>query len=546
MTAEGVTGGDPTKLDLSGGTMTGPIILPDASPAASRDWVTDHAGGGGGGGGSVESVNGVDPDGDGNVKLAAADLNAVADDDSRLTDARTPTAHAGTHAVDGDDEISPASIGAATASELGAHETDTTSVHGITDTAALETQSGATGKVSTHTAASDPHGDRAFTASAVATHTAASDPHGDRAFATSAIADHTGAVDPHGDRAYAAAQAATALTSAGGYTDTAIGGVNTTLAGKADLVGGKLDQSQLPDLAIVQYLGTSANQAAMLALSGQQGDWTIRTDLGTVWWITGSNPTILGNWTQAAYPTAPVISVAGKTGAVSLAQGDVGLGNVDDTADASKAFAGAQITTGTVAYARLPVGTTTSTVAAGDDARLTDTRTPTDSTVTSAKIVDGTIVNADISAAAGIALSKLGTDPLARANHTGTQLAATISDFAAAVAALYPAFTPMTLGTSVTSPTITAGHRKEPGGWTALEGIILAGAAIGSGTTLVTITDATARPGADRNFLVRTKGNGTSNLLTIKADGTVTFGGTFTNAGTPDTIDLGNIRVQHV
>jgi hypothetical protein len=44
-------------------------------------------------------------------------------------------------------------------------------------------------------------------------------------------------------------------------------------------------------------------------------------------------------------------------------------------------------------------------------------------------ILDGTIVNADINASAAIALSKLATDPLARANHTGTQLAATVSDF---------------------------------------------------------------------------------------------------------------------
>lgn len=52
--------------------------------------------------------------------------------------------------------------------------------------------------------------------------------------------------------------------------------------------------------------------------------------------------------------------------------------------------------------------------------------------VTSATITDGTIVNADISASAAIALSKLATDPLARANHTGTQLLATISDAGAA------------------------------------------------------------------------------------------------------------------
>ena len=36
----------------------------------------------------------------------------VASDDSRLTDARTPTAHAATHAEGGDDEVTPAAIGA--------------------------------------------------------------------------------------------------------------------------------------------------------------------------------------------------------------------------------------------------------------------------------------------------------------------------------------------------------------------------------------------------------------------------------------------------
>lgn len=83
----------------------------------------------------------------------------------------------------------------------------------------------------------------------------------------------------------------------------------------------------------------------------------------------------------------------------------------------------------TVAY-----GATSTTACVGDDARLSDTRIPTDNSVTSAKIVDGAIVNDDINAAAGIVLSKLAVDPLARANHTGTQLASTVSDFNAAVA----------------------------------------------------------------------------------------------------------------
>ena len=50
-------------------------------------------------------------------------------------------------------------------------------------------------------------------------------------------------------------------------------------------------------------------------------------------------------------------------------------------------------------------------------------------TVTSEMILNGTIVNDDISNSAAIALSKLATDPLARENHTGQQIAQTISDF---------------------------------------------------------------------------------------------------------------------
>lgn len=45
----------------------------------------------------------------------------------------------------------------------------------------------------------------------------------------------------------------------------------------------------------------------------------------------------------------------------------------------------------------------------------------------------GSIANADVAADAAIALSKLAVDPLARANHTGTQTASTVSDFNTAV-----------------------------------------------------------------------------------------------------------------
>lgn len=75
-----------------------------------------------------------------------------------------------------------------------------------------------------------------------------------------------------------------------------------------------------------------------------------------------------------------------------LARGNIGLGHVDDTSDLNKPISaamqaaldsraaavhfhsGSDITSGTVAYSHLPVGTAANTVAAGNDVRLTEIR----------------------------------------------------------------------------------------------------------------------------------------------------------------------------
>lgn len=152
--------------------------------------------------------------------------------------------------------------------------------------------------------------------------------------------------------------------------------------------------------------------------------------------------------------TAPSSPVAGQvyynTTASNLYLYD-GSGWVDLTSQGYTYSAGTGLTLTDTTFS-VQYGTTSGTAAQGNDSRLSDSRTPTGSAggslagtypnptiasgaITSTEISNGTIVNEDISASAAIALSKLATDPLARANHTGTQAASTISDLATTVKA---------------------------------------------------------------------------------------------------------------
>lgn len=116
------------------------------------------------------------------------------------------------------------------------------------------------------------------------------------------------------------------------------------LDNKADLVGGVIPSSQIPAIALTEFLGTVSSEGAMLALTGQVGDWVIRSDLNKTVIIVGSNPSLITDWQALEYPGAPVSSVNGYTGTVILAKADIGLGNVDNTSDVNKPVSTAQQT----------------------------------------------------------------------------------------------------------------------------------------------------------------------------------------------------------
>jgi hypothetical protein len=143
------------------------------------------------------------------------------------------------------------------------------------------------------------------------------------------------------------------------------------------------------------------------------------TELGYVDGVTSSIQTQIDSKLASSTASSTYAPIASPTftGTVSgITKSMVGLGNVDNTSDANK-----------------PVSTATQTAldlkANLASPTFTGTVTLPSGTITSGMIADGTIVNADINSSAAIALSKLATDPLARANHTGTQAASTISDF---------------------------------------------------------------------------------------------------------------------
>jgi len=119
---------------------------------------------------------------------------------------------------------------------------------------------------------------------------------------------------------------------------------------------GKINVAALPALAVTKTT-VVASQAAQLALTAQEGDVAVRTDQSRTYIHNGGSAGTMADWTEFASPTDLVLSVAGKTGVVTLTYSDIsGLGT------AATKDAGAAGQTGKVLNA--------------DDPTTTDARTP--------------------------------------------------------------------------------------------------------------------------------------------------------------------------
>jgi hypothetical protein len=80
---------------------------------------------------------------------------------------------------------------------------------------------------------------------------------------------------------------------------------------------GKIPTSQLPGLALTDVF-TVASEVAQLALTAQEGDIAIRTDLNKTYAHNGGSAGTMADWSELLTPTDSVTSVDGRTGVVTL------------------------------------------------------------------------------------------------------------------------------------------------------------------------------------------------------------------------------------
>lgn len=84
----------------------------------------------------------------------------------------------------------------------------------------------------------------------------------------------------------------------------------------------KINTSQLPAITITDTF-VVVSQIAMLALTAETGDVAVRSDENKSYILKGTDPSVLGDWQILLTPTDSVLSVAGKTGTVTLVEADI-------------------------------------------------------------------------------------------------------------------------------------------------------------------------------------------------------------------------------
>ena len=99
---------------------------------------------------------------------------------------------------------------------------------------------------------------------------------------------------------------------------------------------GKIPNNQLPSI-LLHSVNVVEGQAQMLTLpNAAVGTVAIRTDVNKNFVLAQLPASELSNWKELLAPVAPVQSVNGKTGNISLTKADLLLGNVDNTGDFEK------------------------------------------------------------------------------------------------------------------------------------------------------------------------------------------------------------------
>jgi len=138
-----------------------------------------------------------------------------------------------------------------------------------------------------------------------------------------------------------------------GYIPTTEKGANNGVATLDS--GGKVPASQLPS-SVMEFKGTfDPGTATFTDASGNAGDVYLASAAGSYNAGSGSITYAIGDWAvhngtvfEKSLNSNAVVSVNGQTGVVSLTKSDIGLGNVDNTSDATKNSAVATLTNKTL------------------------------------------------------------------------------------------------------------------------------------------------------------------------------------------------------